>query len=100
MRRGKGSPDKNRDQLDKLYAGRMGICAVLLNVLIRGDTGARDLAGLQERARKVGQCNSRYKGFELRTYSRSPLTSAYAPLRVLVAAALIRPANSPKTFCK
>jgi len=62
MRRGKGSPDKNRDQLDKLYAGRMGICAVLLNVLIRGDTGARDLAGLQERARKVGQCNSRYKG--------------------------------------
>jgi hypothetical protein len=47
-----------------------------------------------------GQCNSRSKGIESPTYARSPLTLALAQLRVLVAAALIRPANSPKLICK
>jgi len=51
-------------------------------------------------ARACGKWGSATRGAkeELRTYARSPLTSGHAPLQVLVAAALIRPANSPKLF--
>jgi CheY-like chemotaxis protein len=55
-----GSADKNREQMAKLYAGQMGISAVLLNVLI--DKGVISQSELVERFKQARAAATQCRG--------------------------------------